>query len=75
MPRAIDGKMGPVHDPPEPHEFEQRLRPPGDGMKIAIDGYPLAPPRAGIGQYTYHLIRRLSLGWSPSTNTSSRTRD
>jgi hypothetical protein len=23
--RAIDGKMGQVHDPPEAHEFEQRL--------------------------------------------------
>jgi alpha-1,3-rhamnosyl/mannosyltransferase len=29
-------------------------------MKIAIDGYPLVPPRAGIGQYTYHLIKALA---------------
>ena len=29
-------------------------------MKIAIDGHPLIPPRAGIGQYTYHLIRALA---------------
>lgn len=29
-------------------------------MRIAIDGYPLVPPRAGIGQYTYHLIKALA---------------
>jgi glycosyltransferase involved in cell wall biosynthesis len=29
-------------------------------MKIALDGYPLVPPRAGIGQYTYHLIKALA---------------
>jgi alpha-1,3-rhamnosyl/mannosyltransferase len=29
-------------------------------MRIAIDGHPLIPPRAGIGQYTYHLIRALA---------------
>ena len=29
-------------------------------MKIAIDGHPLIPPRAGIGQYTYHLIKALA---------------
>jgi alpha-1,3-rhamnosyl/mannosyltransferase len=31
-----------------------------DYMKIAIDGHPLIPPRAGIGQYTYHLIKALA---------------
>jgi len=29
-------------------------------MRIAIDGHPLVPPRAGIGQYTYHLIKALA---------------
>jgi glycosyltransferase involved in cell wall biosynthesis len=29
-------------------------------VKIALDGYPLVPPRAGIGQYTYHLIKALA---------------
>ena len=29
-------------------------------MKIALDGYPLVPSRAGIGQYTYHLIKALA---------------
>lgn len=29
-------------------------------MKIAIDGHPLIPPRAGIGQYTYQLIKALA---------------
>ena len=29
-------------------------------MKIAIDGHPLVPPRAGIGQYTYQLIKALA---------------
>lgn len=29
-------------------------------MRIAIDGHSLIPPRAGIGQYTYHLIRALA---------------
>lgn len=29
-------------------------------MKIVLDGYPLVPPRAGIGQYTFHLIKALA---------------
>jgi O-antigen biosynthesis alpha-1,3-mannosyltransferase len=29
-------------------------------VKIALDGYPLVPPRAGIGQYTYQLIKALA---------------
>src|SRR5262247_404857 len=34
--------------------------PDADRMRIAIDGHSLIPPRAGIGQYTYHLIRALA---------------
>ena len=43
-------------------------------MKIAIDGYPLVPPRAGIGQYTYHLIKALARV-EPATNTLSCIHD
>ena len=46
--------MGLVHNPPEP------TAPDAHRMKIALDGYPLVPSRAGIGQYTYHLIKALA---------------
>lgn len=29
-------------------------------MRIALDGFPLLPPRAGVGQYTRHLVAALA---------------
>jgi len=52
-------------------------------VKIAIDGHPLVPPRAGIGQYTYQLIKALArvepdhqyLVMYPSLTRSLRVRE